>query len=111
MRRRFCWLLIVRLSGLSPLRGGCLRLAPVSPRFPCPDVLYLWADRSDVYFVRALDVEQRTGFEPAPPVWKTGVLTVKHQRCLLQLPTTEASFTCASWALSQAAVYTHRLRA
>lgn len=111
MRRRFCWLLIVRLSGLSPLRGGCLRLAPVGPRFPCSDALYLWADRSDVYFVRALDVEQRTGFEPAPPVWKTRVLTVKHQRCLLQLPTTEASFTCASWALSQAAVYTHRLRA
>ena len=28
--------------------------------------------------LRLTALEQRTGFEPALPVWKTGVLTVEH---------------------------------
>ena len=29
----------------------------------------------------AYDMEQHKGFEPSHPVWKTGMLAVKHQCC------------------------------
>ena len=29
--------------------------------------------------IKAAPMEWHTGFEPAPPAWKTGMLTVKHQ--------------------------------
>lgn len=39
-----------------------------------------WADVKGALLttLRLTALEQRTGFEPALPVWKTGVLTVEH---------------------------------
>lgn len=54
---------IVLSLQLSPLRVGCLRLAPVGTRFRLPLVTYLRQTRSGLYFARPLDVVEPTRLE------------------------------------------------
>lgn len=47
----------------------------IHPTTPLPDaeVSFLTGE-----VIHQAGMEQRSGFEPPPPVWKTGVLTVEH---------------------------------
>lgn len=56
------------------------RRTPCAPGWSPTEIAVEWqTNRTNVGLTNGV-LERRTGFEPAPPAWKAGMLTVEHQR-------------------------------
>ena len=67
--------MFVCLSRLSPLRVGCLRLAPIGTRFCCPAAPISGQPVCECILLTALDVVQTAGLEPAHTSWRGALPT------------------------------------